>query len=110
MQVYLDANTKSGEYVYFFPNEAAYYFLLDRNNPTRYAMSYFAITSSQRRELVSELEINKPTYVVYSRQTWRIDDIQAKVQVPEVISYLNDKYKITRNLGNVVIAKRIERI
>jgi hypothetical protein len=104
---FLEANTQPGDYVYFFPNEAAYYFLFNRNNPTRYSFSYTAVTAAQRKELVGDLEKNKPQYVVYSRNTWRVDDIMEDVQVPEVVSYLQDHYRIYQDLGDVVIEKRI---
>jgi hypothetical protein len=96
---FLEANTQPGEYVYFFPNEAAYYFLFNRNNPTRYSFSYSAVTSAQRKELVDDLEKNKPQYVVYSRNTWRVDNIRENVQVPEVIRYLHDNYRMYKDLG-----------
>ncbi|HWR59497.1 MAG TPA: hypothetical protein VN328_11480, partial [Thermodesulfovibrionales bacterium] len=103
---FLKANTGPGEYVYFFPNEAAYYFLFDRTNPTRYAISYFAITREQRRELVEDLEKKKPEYIVYSIGTWRVDDIREEIQVPEVLRYIQLKYVPHVNMGDVLILKR----
>jgi hypothetical protein len=104
---FLEVHTKPGEYVYFFPNEAAYYFLSNRRNPTRYSFSYSAVTAAQRKELVGDLEKNKPEYVVYSRDTWRVDNIMEDVQVPEVVRYLQDNYRMYQDLGAVVIEKRI---
>jgi hypothetical protein len=103
---FLASNTKPGDYVYFFPNEPAYYFLFDRMNPTRYAMSYFAITTGQRRELIGDLEDKKPEYVVYSLKTWRPDNIMETVQVPEVVRYIHEKYRLYKNMGDVLILKR----
>ena len=103
---FINANTAPGDYVYFFPNEAAYYFLFNRNNPTRYAISYFAITAEQRRELVNDLERHKPTYVVYSKGTWRVDDIPEFIQVPEVVNYIYQKYSPYLDTGNILIMKR----
>lgn len=105
---FLDANTKSGDYVYFFPNEPVYYFLFDRKNPTRYAMSYLAATQEQRKEIVADLEKKKPGYLIYSPNTWRIDDISEAIQVPEVVGYLNERYKTVHDMGDVLIAKRVE--
>lgn len=104
---FLNAHTAPGDYVYFFPNEAAYYFLLNRNNPTRFAISYFAITKRQREELVRELEKNKPAYVVYSKNTGRIDNIPEYVQVPEVVKFLKAHYDTYLDMGNILIMKRI---
>jgi hypothetical protein len=104
---FLNANTGPGDYVYFFPNEAAYYFLFDRNNPTRYAISYFAVTSRQRKELIADLEKNRPAYVVYSKKTWRVDGISEYFQVPEVVGYLLTKYKPFLDLGDILIMNRV---
>jgi hypothetical protein len=106
IQDFLERNTRPGEYVYFFPNEAAYYFLFDRNNPTRYAISYFAITTDQRRDLVAELEQKKPTYIVYSKSTWRVDNIQEDIQVPEVVQYITHMYRIETDTEYVQIWTR----
>lgn len=96
---FLETNTKAGDYVYFFPNEAAYYFIFDRKNPTRYAMSYFAVTTEQRIELIRDLERKKTKYVVYSKNIWRVDNISEEIQVPEVVEYLNKKYKPNSGYG-----------
>ncbi len=103
---FLEKNTREGEYVYFFPNEAAYYFLFDRNNPTRYAISYFAITADQRKDLIADLERNKPRYIVYSKLTWRIDNIPEDIQVPEVAEYLSRMYTLDTDTHDVRILKR----
>ena len=93
INTFLQAHTRAGDYVYFFPNEAAYYFLFNRNNPTRYPLAYQAITYEQRREVVAELAAKRPEYVVFSRSTWRVDNIPETVQVPEIIDYIGKNAK-----------------
>ncbi len=102
----LNRYTKAGDYVLFFPNEAGYYFLFNRRCPTRYVFSYFAVTSEQRMEMIADLEKRRPPYVVYSLDTWRIDDIPEGVQVPEVTNYLREKYELAENLGGTAILRR----
>ena len=102
----LDRLTKERDYVLFFPNEAAYYFLFNRQSPTRYVLSYIAVTREQRLEMVAELEKNRPAYVVYSLDDWRIDGIPENLQVPEVVDYLRTHYIIAEELGPVVILRR----
>ena len=106
MDFFLRSNTSPGDYVYFFPNEAAYYFLFNRNNPTRYSMSYLAVTSAQKRELVAQLEQKKPEYIIYSLRTWRIDGINEDIQVPEVVRYMRKKYGIYRQFEDFLVLKR----
>ena len=107
IKMFLDTNTSAGDYVYFFPNEAAYYFLFNRNNPTHYAIAYFAVTSAQRRELIADLEKNKPRYIVYSLDTWRVDDIPENRQVPEVVDYMQQNYRLAQDMGELLILERI---
>ena len=102
----LDRHTKRGDPVLFFPNEAAYYFLFDRKVPTRFVHAYFAATAAHRREMVAELEQRQPAFVVYSLDTWRIDDISENIQVPEVVDYLNEKYHLAEDLGGILILRR----
>jgi hypothetical protein len=104
---FIEQHTRKGEYVYFFPNEAAYYFLFDRKNPTRYPVAYFAATYERQDEVIHDLEKNKPRYVVYSKQTWRIDGIYEQVQIPKIVNYLNRHYKIVKPMQSVDIFKRI---
>lgn len=103
---FLDKYAQDETYVYFFPNEAAYYFIFDKQNPTRYAIAYFAATTKQQRELISDLEEKKPTYIVYSLKTWRIDDIAEEIQVPLVVEYINRNYKRFAISPNILILKR----
>jgi hypothetical protein len=109
---FLDTYAQEERYVYFFPNEAAYYFIFNKQNPTRYAIAYFAATSSQRLDLISGLERNKPRFIIYSLDTWRIDGIPETTQVPEVVDYMKQKYETLGNLGEIVILQRkqIERV
>lgn len=106
IKAFLDANAQQDRYVYFFPNEAVYYFIFNKQNPTRYAISYFAATKAQRLELIADLEKNRPKYVIYSPKTWRVDFIPETDQVPEVVDYLQQKYGVISDLDNVVILQR----
>ena len=105
---FLARNSSPDEYVYFYPNEAGYYFLLDRRNPTRYAFSYQAITAEQRREIIGDLERKKPRFVIYSRRVWLVDNIQPAVQVPELHAYLGEHYLPFEDLDEILVMKRKE--
>ena len=108
IQTFLDAHTASGDYVYFFPNEAAYYFLFNRTNPTRYAYAWWAITTEYRRELAADLEKNKPRYIIYTLNTWRYDGLAEEQMVPEVVSYIRQSYRQARDMGSFLILQRNE--
>jgi hypothetical protein len=106
LQAFLDKETRPGEAVLFFPNEAAYYFLFDRMPPSRYVMSYFAVTTDHRRAMIADLEQTRPRFVVFSPETWRIDNIPEDRQVPELMDYLNDRYAPHGVVGTFQIARR----
>lgn len=106
IKAFLDARTAPGEYVYFFPHEAAYYFLFNRNNPTRYALASFAATGGHRRELVADLEKNRPRYVFYPAYDWRIDGLSDELQFPEIISYLQQRYRRGQTIDNLLVLER----
>jgi hypothetical protein len=106
IQAFLDSHSAPGDYVYFFPNEAAYYFLFNRANPTRYAYAWWAITTEYRRELAADLEKNKPRYIIYSLNTWRYDGLAEEQMVPEVVSYIRQRYRQVRDMGSFLILQR----
>lgn len=103
---FLQANTDAREPVLFFPNEAAYYFLLDRPNPTRYAVTYFATTFDRQREVIRDLERARPRFVVVSRNTWRVDKIPENVQIPLIVDYLRAHYRLAQRLRTADILER----
>jgi hypothetical protein len=103
---FLDTYAKNETFIYFFPNEAAYYFLFDKQNPTRYAIAYFAITTKQRMELISDLEKHKTKFIIYSRNTWRVDNINEFIQVPEVVNYIIKNYRVFEDKGDVIFLER----
>jgi len=104
---FLDEKTKPRDYVYFFPNEAVYYFLFNRTNPTRYSIAYFATTFERQHEVIRDLEKNQPRYVLYSRNTWRVDNIREEIQIPIIVQYLNSRYRTVKKMD---LADMLERI
>lgn len=95
-----------GGYVYFFPQEPAYYFIFDKRNPTRYPTAFLAATHDMRRELVADLEEKKPLYVVYSISTWRIDGIPEQVYAPEIFDYIVSAYDVVEDHGSIMFLRR----
>ncbi len=103
---FLAGNSKGRDDVYFFPNEPAYDFLFDRVPPTRYVMSYIAVTRDQRLEIVRDLERKRTPFVVYSLGTWRVDSIPEELQVPEVLDYIRANYAEVARKGDVAFLAR----
>jgi hypothetical protein len=92
--------------VVMFPNEPIHYFLLGIRPPTRFVMSYFAVTHDMRLEMVAQLEARRPRYVAYSKWTWRLDNIPEEVQVPEVVDYLQRTYHPIEESAGLLFLER----
>lgn len=106
MSIHEFIRRKKSTDILMFPNEPIYYFLFNITPPSRYVMSYFAVTRGMRQEMVESLERRKPRYVIYNAGTWRIDNIPEVVQVPEVLEYLRNTYHPIEESGDLIILER----
>ncbi|MDA8174925.1 MAG: hypothetical protein M0018_10105 [Nitrospiraceae bacterium] len=107
VQEFLQQNLKPGDQVYFFPNDAAFYFLFNLDCPVKHVIAFNAATSAQRAELISDLEKNRPEFLVYDKTTYRVDKIPETVYAPEVVQYLNSKYRPVAETKDFIFARRI---
>ena len=96
----LQLRVPPGEPFWVFPNEALFYFLADRPQPTRYPLALFAVTREQRLELVADLERTQPRWVLVNRAAARVDDIPYEVALPELVDYLTGRYEFEESLGS----------
>ena len=103
---FLNRHTAPREPVYFFPNEAAYYHLFDRKSPTRYVLSYWAAPFDRQRQVIQDLEVSRPRFLIYSKYTWRIDSISESVQIPLIVDYLKSHYHPVLSLRTVEVFAR----
>ena len=62
---FIQDNTEVGDYIYDFCSQPLYYFLTNRNNPTRYAFLHYASTPDQQRDVIADLEKHEPQYVLF---------------------------------------------
>lgn len=102
---YIRDNTSETDYIYAFPREPVYYFLCDRSNPTRFINEFNAVTSDMRKELLSELEANKPAFIIYSYHYALEAPIPIEKRVPDVIEFINKNYNIEKDFGKAKILK-----
>ncbi len=106
ISIYEFIDKKNSHDILFFPNEPIYYFLFNITPPTRYVMSYFAVTHDMRKEMVYYLEQKKPRYVIYNKNTWRLDDIPENIQVPEVLDYVTKTYHPIEESDDLIFLER----
>jgi len=95
--------------VYFFPSEAAFYFLTDRPVPLRYLWAYDAATPAMQRLAIDDLEASRPRWLFRSTDTFSIDHIPQTHLLPLIDSYLKENYRLVEVLPGSTLHERKER-
>lgn len=95
--------------IYFFPSEAAYYFLTDRPVPLRYLWAYDAATPAMQQLAIDDLETSRPRWLFRSTDTFSIDHIPQTHLMPLIDSYLKDEYRLIEVLAGATLHERKDR-
>jgi len=104
---FVEANTAPGEPVLFLPNDAAFYYLADRPNPTRFALSHQIIGEAHRREVVRDLRRAPPRFVVWNDRALAVDDIpHSTVLGEEFMRWLEAGYALDTRIDSFRILRR----
>jgi hypothetical protein len=106
IQEFISKNTKQTDKVFFFSNEPAMYSLVDRLNPNRFDLPEVANTKEKRLEIIASLEKDKTKYVIEDTKAYSVDDINNRVRLPEVFSYIQRKYT-KKIVGQYIVYVRI---
>ncbi|MEE2829422.1 MAG: hypothetical protein VX498_09550 [Myxococcota bacterium] len=95
--------------IYFYPSEAAYYFLTDRPVPLRYLWAYDAATPEMQKLAIEDLEQSQPRWLFRSTDTFAIDHIPQTHLVPRIDSYLKEHYRLVEVLPGATLHERVSR-
>ncbi len=91
----------------FLPNNAAYYYLLDRPSPIRFVMGHQIATEAQRAEVLAALRREPPRFVVFDHGALRVDGLpDERVLGPELLGWIEASYTETARLGDVAVLER----
>lgn len=101
------ASLPDDDLVYFYPSEAALYFLCDREPPLRYLWSYDAPTPDAQRLAVADLEASRPRWVLRSKLTFPIDWIPQERLVPILDGYVRKHYRKAGDIEGGILMERI---
>lgn len=108
---YLRKNTKEGEEIFCFPEHGLYHFLAERPGSTRFHIPGMAWTTpAYRAELLQELRSQKPRIIVFSTELSNLAKSIGRTEelLPEVSSYITQRYRIAQQFGSILIYVRIE--
>jgi hypothetical protein len=93
----LSAYLRPGDWVFDFSNAPAlYYYLLDRNPHTRYFNVSLAMTEVAQKDLIAELQRDRPRLVVFNSNRYGLsewDYIPNMVRHYDVSQYILDHYQ-----------------
>lgn len=102
---YIRKNTKPNEYIFDFTDRGAYYFLINRPNPTRYSQVIYASPRYLQREVVRDLEAKKPRYVLF-REGLSLDGVPLDKRLPLIADYLAEHYMKEIDIHGITILRR----
>jgi hypothetical protein len=93
--------------ILFLPNDAAYYYLLDRPSPIRFVMGHQIATDADRTEVLAALRRAPPRFVVWDHGALRVDDLpDARVFGPELLRWIDEGYTEQARLDDVSVLER----
>jgi hypothetical protein len=93
--------------ILFLPNDAAYYYLLDRPSPIRFVMGHQIATDAHRAEVLAALRREPPRFVVWDHGALRVDGLpDERVFGPELLGWIGAGYAEAARLGEVSILER----
>lgn len=88
---FIQQNTEEGSYIYAFGNIGLYYFLTERKNPTRYALTIYASSREMQEEVVRDLIKYKPDYIISEEDTV-FETVKNTERFPVIWSYIKKNY------------------
>ncbi len=103
LQEFFNENTGPTDTVFVLNNLPALYFLLDRQNATRYDLPLLAFSREKRLEIVSSLQQHPPLYIIEDKEAWAVDNVPDRQRLPEVIAYIEKHYRKIRNVSHYIL-------
>ncbi len=106
LQRFIEKTSKPSDSIFLLNNLPGLYFLLDRENPTKYDFPLLAILKEDRVQLVTMLSQNKPIYIIEDLKAWQVDEVSDRTRLPEVVEYMNKNYSLFTKLDHFLIYKK----
>lgn len=93
---------------YTMTSEAAWYYLLDAPPPTRFQLSWFAVTPEWEEELLGDLSRGRIEWVLRSNGHWgnAIDGIGNERRVPRLLHWLDREFEPAWSDGTSEVWRR----
>ncbi|KKQ38021.1 MAG: hypothetical protein US54_C0020G0015 [Candidatus Roizmanbacteria bacterium GW2011_GWA2_37_7] len=107
---YINSHTSPDDYVFVFNNEATYYYFLKGKSPTRFAQISMADTNQYREEVLHDLQIHQPKYILYSTggMAEGIEGVPITDRFPEIVAWIEENYPIRIPIASALIRAKEE--
>jgi hypothetical protein len=94
--------------VFDFSNQPAFYYFLNRPNPTRFYQIPIASPAAFEREVIADLEKAKPRIILRGspERYDRFDEIPNDTRAPIIARYIDTRYELWRIAAGVELWKR----
>ncbi len=105
---YITKNSTRKDGLFVLEPEPMYYYLTNRNNPSRFYITWFADPQQYTNELLASLKANPPKYIIYSGPSpYEISDsVPITARIPEVNTWILANYKTKIVIGQTTILSR----
>jgi len=103
---YIRSKTSPEDAILSLPNNAAYYYLADRPNATRFCQFHMLVSNRYREEALEELREHPPEYVIYDIRGVRVDNLSDEVQFPRVLEFILQNYVAEKRMEDTLILHR----
>lgn len=105
---YLKEKTTPTEKIFVFTQQPIYYYLTDRDNPTRFYIPWFADAAILEKELLGSLQNNPPAVIVYSSGNgWdNVDGTSMINRTPSVDKWIKSSYPYETTIEGVTLLSR----
>jgi hypothetical protein len=103
---WVQLHTEPGETLLFLPNNAAYYYLVDRSSPIRFVLGSQIVTEAHRREVLADLQRDPPRWLVWDPKALRADDLPDRLVFGEALmDWLEERYVVDTLLGTIEVRR-----
>lgn len=105
VQNYIQSKTTEDQTIFSFTSNPFYYYVADRQNASRFFISWFTDPQPYTNELLTALKENPPAVIIYEDTTWMDmpDNISMKERIPEVDKWITSTYQKHTIIEGVVI-------
>jgi hypothetical protein len=105
---YITTHTRSDEPVFDFAGQAGFLFFADRRSATRYFQISYASLPVMQEEVVSDLERQKVSLVIFRASSYfdGVDGVPVETRHPIIAAYLRDKFELADKVGPVIFWRR----